>query len=207
MAEHERRTEDLQNLQVELTSCVACSIPGQRIVLHGVILLQVEVETVREEVTFKDHRMCEVEQAVLKEKERVATLEGEVQVCVCWEGRGYHTKRIECLLFLSLLFSPPLLFLFFPLLLLLSSHHLFLFFPLLLLPPPYLLLFPLLLLPPPPLISSFSSSLSPPLLFLLLLPQSLLERMAVEVEKNMRLNSELQEGHSGKEVRTMQLAF
>ena len=31
--------------------------------------------------------------------------------------------------------------------------------------------------------------------------QSLLDRMTVEVEKNMRLSSELQEGHSGKEVR------
>ena len=34
-----------------------------------------------------------------------------------------------------------------------------------------------------------------------LLLQSLLDRMTVEVEKNMRLSSELQEGHSGKEVR------
>ena len=33
--------------------------------------------------------------------------------------------------------------------------------------------------------------------------QSLLDRMTVEVEKNMRLSSELQEGHSGKEVRLM----
>ena len=43
----------------------------------------------REEVTFKDHRISELEQAVLKEKEHVTKMEGEVQVCVCvcW-GRG-----------------------------------------------------------------------------------------------------------------------
>ena len=33
--------------------------------------------------------------------------------------------------------------------------------------------------------------------------QSLLDRMTVEVERNVRLSSELQEGHSGKEVRLM----
>jgi len=65
-----------------------------------VSLLQVEVETVREEVTFKDHRICEMEQAVLKEKERFTALEGEVQVCECiWE-------RVPCTKKLSISSSP-----------------------------------------------------------------------------------------------------
>ena len=42
----------------------------------------------REEVTFKDHRISELEQAVLKEKEHVTKMEGEVQVCVCVLGKG-----------------------------------------------------------------------------------------------------------------------
>ena len=86
--------------------------------------------------------------------------------------------------------SPPDLLHF-----LLSSFHLLHFFL-------FLLLHFLLLIS-----STFSSwppPLSPPDL---LLSQSLLERMAVEVEKNMRLSSELQEGHSGKEVRSLQQAL
>jgi len=48
------------------------------------------VETIREEVTFKDHRISELEQAVLKEKEHVTKMEGEVQVgvCACEEEGG-----------------------------------------------------------------------------------------------------------------------
>ena len=90
----------------------------------------------REEVTFKDHRISELEQAVLKEKEHVTKIEGEVQVCVCVcrEGGGQVIVSV-CVTVVNL----PL--------------------------------------------------------------QSLLDRMTVEVEKNMRLSSELQEGHSGKEVR------
>ena len=55
VTEDERRTEDLQNLQDE-------------------------VETLREELTFKEHQSGELEQAALKEKERTALLEAEVQV-------------------------------------------------------------------------------------------------------------------------------
>ena len=53
------------------------------------------METIREEVTFKDHRINELEQAVLKEKEHVTKMEGEVQVgvCACEEGRGSGVCR------------------------------------------------------------------------------------------------------------------
>ena len=46
------------------------------------------METIREEVTFKDHRISELEQAVLKEKEHVTKMEGEVQVGVVHVRRG-----------------------------------------------------------------------------------------------------------------------
>ena len=98
-----------------------------------VSLLQVEVETVREEVTFKDHRICEMEQAVLKEKERVTALEGEVQVCECVWERVPCTKKIEHLFFPLLLFLLLFLLLLSFALLLLSSSHLLHFFPFLLL--------------------------------------------------------------------------
>ena len=49
---------------------------------------QDEVETAREELTFKDHRISELELAVRKEKEHAAALENETQVSpdVCWHG-------------------------------------------------------------------------------------------------------------------------
>ncbi len=37
------------------------------------------METIREELTFKDHRMSELAEAVSKEKEQSVTLEKEVQ--------------------------------------------------------------------------------------------------------------------------------
>ncbi len=54
VVELERQTEDLQALQDE-------------------------AETLREEMTFKDHRISELEQAVVREKERGSSVEGEVQ--------------------------------------------------------------------------------------------------------------------------------
>ena len=54
MADIERRTEELQTLQDE-------------------------AETLREELTFKDHHVGELERAILKEKEQVGSLESEVQ--------------------------------------------------------------------------------------------------------------------------------
>ena len=54
-SEEEQQTQELQNLRDE-------------------------VETLREEATFKDHCTSELEQAVLYEKERAAGLEVEVQV-------------------------------------------------------------------------------------------------------------------------------
>lgn len=83
VAERERRTEELQTLQDEM-------------------------DTAREEISFKEHRILALEMAVLKEKEQVASMEGEMQ--------------------------------------------------------------------------------------------TLMDRYSLEVEKNTRLNSELQEGHSGREV-------
>ena len=43
-------------------------------------LLQDEVETSREELTFKDHRISELEQALRGEKEHSASLTTDVQV-------------------------------------------------------------------------------------------------------------------------------
>ena len=42
---------------------------------------QDEVETVREELTFKDHRISELESALRREKEIEAGLENEIHVC------------------------------------------------------------------------------------------------------------------------------
>ena len=41
--------------------------------------MQDEVETLREELTFKDHRIVELEEAVKKEKEVASIHEGEMQ--------------------------------------------------------------------------------------------------------------------------------
>ena len=113
--ELERRTEELQNLQDE-------------------------AETLREELTFKDHQISELEQAVLREKERASSLEGELQV---GPQRNASSVKEE------------------------TNYRTHSF-------------------------SHFS-----------LLSQVLLDKLTVEVEKNMRLSSELQEGHSGKQVHTL----
>ena len=44
------------------------------------LTVQDEVETGREELTFKEHRISEVEQALRREKEHVASLTVETQV-------------------------------------------------------------------------------------------------------------------------------
>lgn len=46
------------------------------------------METAREELTFKDHRISELELALRKEKEHAAALESETQVSpgLCWHG-------------------------------------------------------------------------------------------------------------------------
>ena len=53
-----------------------------RMLIDAVFILisQDETETVREELTFKDHRISELESALCREKEMAAGLESETHV-------------------------------------------------------------------------------------------------------------------------------